>query len=85
MKGSIFGNIFSLPSEPEYIYGSALSIIPMLSGEPKTLITYSNITNKATHSKIRLELSGKSGIYSFINNVDGKHYVGSAKDLHKGS
>ena len=33
-------------------------------------------------SKNRSELRGKSGIYSFINKVDGKRYIGSAKDLN---
>lgn len=71
----------------EYLYASNIAIISGLSdakpGEPKTLILYSNIMSKTTQSKIRLELTGKSGIYSFINNVDGKRYIGSAKDLHK--
>ena len=47
-------------------------------------MTYSDLTGVGNFSKIRSELRGKSVIYSFINKVDGKRYIGSGRDVGVG-
>jgi hypothetical protein len=46
------------------------------------ILTITNLHDKYSISSKRNLLSKKGGIYSFINKLNGKQYIGSAKDLY---
>lgn len=49
---------------------------------PKYLGTFNNLDNLAKVKLYKKELFAKSGIYSFINLIDGKQYIGSAVNFY---
>ena len=49
---------------------------------PTPILTISNLQDKDNVLSNRKLLSNKGGIYSFINKINGKQYIGSAKDLY---
>ena len=49
---------------------------------PVPVLTITNLQEKSHISSKRTLLSNKAGIYSFINKVNRKQYIGSAKDLY---
>jgi group I intron endonuclease len=59
------------------------SIFPVFPTEPKPVKEYFNLNNKNQISKIRSDFLNKSGIYGFINNINGKRYIGSGVDLYR--
>lgn len=54
-----------------------------MSGLPKPVQVFTDIKSPSIILSIDRQLRGKSGIYSFICSIDGKQYIGSAKDLGK--
>ena len=48
---------------------------------PEFLSKFDNL-NDTEKVKTYTELKGKSGIYSFINLIDGKQYIGSSSNLY---
>jgi group I intron endonuclease len=59
------------------------SNFPVFPTEPKPVKEYFDLNNKIQISKIRSDLFKKSGIYGFINNINGKRYKGSGVDLYR--
>lgn len=49
---------------------------------PIPILTINNLQDKSNILSKRTILSNKGGIYSFLNNINGKQYIGSAKDLY---
>jgi len=49
---------------------------------PIPILTITDLHDKDSISSKRNFLSKKGGIYSFINKLNGKQYIGSAKDLY---
>jgi len=49
---------------------------------PTPILTFSNLTDKNEILSKCSVLFNKAGIYSFMNKVTGKQYIGSAKDLY---
>ena len=49
---------------------------------PIPILTINNLQDKEHVLSKRKLLINKGGIYSFFNNINGKQYVGSAKDLY---
>src|SRR5687767_13841880 len=57
---------------------SSMSLLPIaLHNSPRVLY----INAKTDYKEILAENEGKSGIYVFINKINGNQYVGSAADL----
>jgi|SRR2546423_1919617 len=48
---------------------------------PVPILTFNNLNNEDCIKSHRILLKDKGGIYSFINTVNGKQYIGSAKDF----
>lgn len=46
------------------------------------IITVSNLQDKNSISSKREILANKAGVYSFVNRINGKQYIGSAKDFY---
>lgn len=57
-------------------YSTASNLDP-----PIPILTINNLQNKRSVLCKRDVLYNKGGIYSFVNNVNGKQYIGSAKNL----
>ena len=57
------------------------SVKPSIA-EPMPNLTITNLQDKSQISSKRSLLSNKAGIYSFVNKVNRKQYIGSAKDLY---
>lgn len=53
-----------------------------LEKELKPVLILSNLHDKASVNLYRELLKGKVGIYCFVNTVNNKIYIGSAKDLY---
>lgn len=53
-----------------------------LQDTPVPIINMNNLHNKENVNSKRNLLVNKAGIYCFLNNVNGKQYIGSAKDLY---
>jgi group I intron endonuclease len=49
---------------------------------PKPILTINNLHDKQHVLSKRNLLINKAGIYSFLNNINNKQYIGSAKDLY---
>lgn len=49
---------------------------------PLPILTFNDLNNKNCIKSCRELLKGKGGIYSFKNIVNGKQYIGSAKDFY---
>jgi hypothetical protein len=49
---------------------------------PVSILTIDNLQDKDYIKSKRIILNNKAGIYAFINNVNGKKYIGSAKDFY---
>jgi len=49
---------------------------------PLPILTISNLQNKSSILSKPDILFNKGGTYSFVNNVNGKQYIGSAKNLY---
>lgn len=49
---------------------------------PVPVLTLSGLNNKNTLKTYRYMLKNKGGIYSWINTVNGKQYIDSAKDFY---
>lgn len=56
--------------------------IPTLPIPLKVFTNLDNLMKIRSYKNEEFGLSEKSGIYGFINKVNGKQYIGSAKDLH---
>lgn len=50
---------------------------------PIPLHTFNDLKSSSKILSYRKELSGKSGIYAFINLINGKQYIGSAINIYK--
>ena len=50
--------------------------------EPKPVLILTNLNDKTSIDLHRMVLKDKSGIYCFVNTVNNKKYIGSAKDLY---
>lgn len=83
---------FDVPFSKNYFYNDPNkenlifllnSILPVFLTEPKPEIEYFHLNNTNQIPKIRSDLLKKSGIYGFINNIDGKRYIGSGVDLYR--
>lgn len=55
---------------------------PSSSNKPTPILIISNLQDKDNVLSNRNILLNKGGIYSFMNNINGKQYIGSAKDLY---
>lgn len=55
---------------------------PLSELTPVSILTLSGLNNKDTIKSYRGILKNKGGIYSFKNTVNGKQYIGSAKDFY---
>lgn len=66
----------------KYIATSA--VCAGIPGEPTPLHIFKDLDNRSKVLSFRgTELSGKSGIYAFINTINGKRYIGSAQNLYE--
>lgn len=50
---------------------------------PTPILTLKHLDNEDYIFSFKEMLKGKGGIYSFLNTVDGKQYIGSAKDFYR--
>ena len=78
-----FSIYFYSDPNKENLFFLSNSIFPVFPTEPKPVKEYFNLNNKNQISKIRSDLFKKSGIYGFINNINGKRYIGSGVDLYR--
>lgn len=53
-----------------------------LENLPISVVTINNLHVKTNVINERNLLVNKAGIYAFVNNINGKQYIGSAKDLY---
>lgn len=70
---------------PTKRFYSSKPIIPLKDTvviNPVPIITLENLDDKAYISSYRETLKTKGGIYSFVNTLNGKQYIGSAKDFY---
>ena len=69
LRGIIWGRYY-FTSNPSNLY------------TPTPVLTISNLQDKNNELSIRKLLINKGGMYSFVNKVNGKQYIVSAKDLY---
>jgi hypothetical protein len=61
-------------------YSSKSDTLPIVTPTPVFILK--NLSDKAYIDSQREVLKNKAGIYSFINTINGKQYIGSAKDFY---
>ena len=76
-NGSKNNKLLGLKGRRNYSTSSSSS-----SNKPTPILIISNLQDKDNVLSNRNILLNKGGIYSFINNINGKQYIGSAKDLY---
>jgi len=74
-------NILDKRSYSTFSNSSSSSTQPF-SSLPVPLQTFHNLDNNSLVLSYRKTLKNKSGVYCIINTINGKLYVGSAKDLY---
>jgi hypothetical protein len=55
---------------------------PFSETSPRPIIVFNNLVDNNVVLSYREVLKNKRGVYCFINTVNGKLYIGSAKDLY---
>lgn len=63
-------------------YSTSISDSESSNLPPIPILTLNNLDNEDSIKSYRELLKNKGGIYSFINTVNGRQYIGSAKDFH---
>jgi len=61
---------------------SSNSSTPSFSPLPAPIIVFNSLADNNMVLSYREVLKNKGGVYCFINTVNGKLYIGSAKDLY---
>lgn len=75
---TVFNRTLKAKNYKPYIFYS--TYLPQ--NTPAPILTISNLQVKTNILNNRNLLFSKGGIYSFVNNVNAKFYIGSAKDLY---
>lgn len=69
-----------IKSDYKILYPTTYDTLPVVNPAPVLIIN--NLTSKISIESYKNVLKNKGGIYSFINTINGKQYIGSAKNFY---
>jgi hypothetical protein len=75
-------NFIYLSKVNKRFYSSKSTFNKLPNINPVPVLVLYKLADKSYINSFRDTLKDKGGIYSFINTVNGKQYIGSAKDLY---